>query len=57
MTSFVFGVLLIAIGLAVVVDELTSLSFGATASVAGLAAGAVVLVAAVAAPKGKGASS
>ena len=49
--TFVFGIIVLAIGLAVVVSELTSLDFDQTAPVAGLAGGAVVLIAAIMAPR------
>ena len=53
MPTFVIGVILVALGLAVVVAELTPLGMAETASVSGLAAGAVILVAAVMAPRGR----
>lgn len=51
MPRFTFGVITLAIGLAVVVAELTSMRFDETGSVAGLAGGVVVLVAATLAPR------
>lgn len=52
MPRFTFGVIMLAVGLAVVVAELTPMQFDETGSVAGLAGGVVVLVAATLAPRG-----
>ena len=51
MSTFAFGMLLVAGGLAVAIADLTSLDFDETASVAALAGGAVVLIAATMAPR------
>lgn len=56
--TLAFGVGFLAIGLAVVVADSTSLAFGATASVAALAGGVLILVALLFAPRnGSGAGS
>ncbi|MEL7155076.1 MAG: hypothetical protein AAFN30_00600 [Actinomycetota bacterium] len=47
MRTLVAGIIFIAVGLAVVVDELTGLSFGQTSSLAGLVGALAVLAAAV----------
>lgn len=51
MSTFAFGMILVAGGLAVAIADLTSLDFDETASVAALAGGAVVLIAATVAPR------
>lgn len=51
MPTFVLGIVILSTGLALVVSDLTALSFVETGSVAGLAGGAVVLVAAIMAPR------
>lgn len=51
MPLFVYGLIAIGTGLAVLVSGLTTIRFGAAASVAGLACGSVWLVAAVLAPR------
>lgn len=50
--AFASGVVMLAVGLAAVVSDLTPLALEQTLSVAALAAGVVLLVALVAAPRG-----
>lgn len=51
MVAFSFGVILFAVGVATVVSELSPLELDQTLSVGALAAGVVLLVALVAAPR------